>query len=121
MAFLSLFVEPFLKNLLPLLKKGSHTTKFSLTDGRYYLRFTFFGDVRQIVEKIKENNGRVFVFGDVTLINNYPYLNNARFIDESESGKILPVYPSIARKIKSEALAAYNIKPQGLTFPKLPN
>ena len=36
-------------------KKGRPTTKFSLTDGRYYLRFTFFGDVRKIVEKIKEN------------------------------------------------------------------
>ena len=82
-------------------------TKFNLTDGRYYLRFVFFGDVRSIVEKIKECAGRVFVYGEVTLINNYPYLNNPKFIDESDAGTIKPVYPGIAGKIKPEPLAAY--------------
>lgn len=90
-------------------KKGRPQTKFSLTDGRYFIRFVIFGDVRDLVDKLRESppQTRIYVHGQVALLHGYPYLNNAKFIDEKDTGKIKPVYPAIAGKMKPEPLATY--------------
>lgn len=101
-------------------KKGRPQTKFSLTDGRYYLRFVVFGDVRELVDKLNEQpaHTQLFVFGEVTLINGYPYLNNAKFVEQKDSGTIKPVYPGIAGKMKPEPLAAYIAKAAKSVIPQ---
>ena len=101
-------------------KKGRPQTKFSLTDGRYYLRFFVFGDVRELVDKLNEQTAhtQLYVFGEVTLINGYPYLNNAKFVEQKDSGTIKPVYPGIAGKIKPEPLPAYIAKAAKSVIPQ---
>ncbi|WP_445768863.1 DEAD/DEAH box helicase [Rheinheimera sp.] len=93
-------------------KRGRPQTKFSLTDGRYYLRFVIFGDVRKLVDKLEKNPSQnlIYVHGIIAMINGNPYLNNAKFVEEKDAGTIKPIYPGLSGKMKSQPLASHIAK-----------
>lgn len=89
-------------------KRGQPLTKFSLTDGYNILKFTLFGDVRKLIEEItKPENAAnpLNVFGELVFINQVPYINGAKLITSDQVGKIIPVYPGVAGKVKPETMA----------------
>ena len=76
-------------------KKKKPSTTFALSDEHgYTIKFTLFGDQREVVEVIKSRlQGRCCVHGTPHLIGGRLYLNDAQLVHPLYAGRVMPEYP----------------------------
>ncbi len=78
-------------------------TKWALTDhDGHSLRFSFFGDARHLVEKIRKIDGPVHLIGQIRYFGSVAYLTQCELVDADLAGKVVPRYPGKAGKLSPQ-------------------
>lgn len=83
--------------------KRAPFSKASIVDSNgIKLKFSLFGDSRELEKYLKENKERVSLTGTITILNGIPFLNNPSPIEERNIGRIVPVYPGKTKVLSPE-------------------
>ena len=84
--------------------RRSPLTRGSLIDERgQRLKFSFFGDPRGFEAKIK-NSDEVRLAGTVAVVGGRKFLNGPVVLDQTEVGRLLPIYPGRSGVLGSDAV-----------------
>ncbi len=81
-------------------RNGSPRTQGKLFD-EYgnSLTYSLFGDSRSMVEQMQKRKHQIYLRGTVRHFNERFYLNQVSIVEESDVGKLVPVYPGKAGKL----------------------
>ena len=87
-------------------KNGAPMTRWALADGSgNRLYFSFFGDARPIVDKLKKTNKPVWLFGKIQYFGVKPYLVQVEVADAALAGRVIARYPGKSGKLSSSNAA----------------
>jgi len=84
-------------------RNGSPLTKWALSDPHgEVLRFSFFGDARPTIERLRKQPGPVWLTGQIQCYGATPFLVRVEVADPTMSGRIVPIYPGKAGKLSAQ-------------------
>lgn len=90
-------------------KNGNPMTTFSISDGIGDIRFTLFGDVRELVAELTNPdnvNKPIYVYGQY-VYETGAYINGAKIISSDLVGRVIPVYPGVPGKMKPDTVHSH--------------
>ncbi len=84
-------------------RNGAPMTRWALADAQgNLLHFSFFGDSRPVVEKLKETRHAVWLCGKIQYFGSKPYLVQAEVADDSFAGRVVARYPGKRGKLSAQ-------------------